>query len=645
MEHSPVAMQKLHIIHLEDNPHDATLVAAMLESADISCELHVVYSRQTFEQELKRERIDLILSDFSMPAFNGLNALQIARVARPEVPFIFVSGAIGEESAIESLRNGASDYLIKDRLARLPAAVKRAIKESEERRRLQEAEGALREREAMFASFMNFNPAVAFLKDREGRHLYVNEPFERVFQCTRQQWFHKTDTDFFPAECARQLRQNDLAVLDSKRPLQTIEVVPGPDGNPRHWFVCKFPLERGGETLLGGLAIDITEQKELEQKFLRAQRMESLGTLAGGIAHDLNNALLPVLLGLEVLREKHTAADDQTILDLLQTSASRGAAMVKQVLTFARGADGEKLTLNPAHVLRDVAQIAERTMPGGIAVRSDVVKDLWSINGDPTQLHQVLLNFAVNARDAMPHGGKLTFRASNVAASEVHDLFSADVAAGDYVLLEVSDTGTGIPMEVREKIFDPFFTTKEIGKGTGLGLSTSLGIVKNHGGFVDFQTEIGKGTTFRVYLPAVQETQTQNPIQAKQSPASGHAEVVLVVDDEAGPREVARLVLGRHAYQVITAENGAEALNIFRRFRHKISAVILDSKMPLMTGPETARAIRELNKDVKIIGVTGQATDLLFSEFMESGANVVVPKPFTAQQILSALHTLLHPAA
>ena len=638
-------MHKLQIIHLEDNPRDAMLVESMLKSAEIVCELHVVHSRDAFERELERQQLDLILSDFSMPAFNGLAALQIARVVRPEVPFMFVSGAIGEEAAIESLKNGASDYLIKDRLARLPAAVTRAINNARERQKLREAEDELREREAMFTSFMNFNPAVAFLKDADGRLLYVNEPLERFFGWKDRQWLGKMECEFLPAECVRQLRQNDLTVLATGKPLQTIEFIPDPDGTIHQWFVCKFPLERRGEKLLGGLAIDVTEQKQLEEKFLRTQRLESLGTLASGIAHDLNNVLLPVLLGMEVLKDKYKDADDRTILSMLETSVARGTAMVKQVLTFARGTEGEKLLLNPAHIMRDVAQIAQRTMPAGISVRCSAPKDLWTLEGDPTQIHQVILNLAVNARDAMPQGGVLSFTASNVEAAQVRHRFAAKVSSGDYVLLEVEDTGNGIPVGVRDKIFEPFFTTKEAGKGTGLGLATSLGIVKSHGGFIDFETQLGQGTIFRIYLPAVPAGKPETLELRDQPSLLGGAEVVLVVDDEAGPREVTKFVLGMHAYQVLTAGNGAEALSIFRRYRDKISAVILDRNMPLMTGPETARAIREFNKEVKIIGVTGQPTDAALAEFNSSGVDVVLAKPFTAEKILSTLNALLHTAA
>jgi signal transduction histidine kinase len=490
--------------------------------------MRVVHSHRDFERELQGQDIDLILSDFSMPSYDGIAALKFARERRPEIPFIFVSGKIGEESAIESLQNGASDYLIKDRLARLPAAVERAIKEAEERKKRQEAEVALKEHEA---------------------------------------------------------------------------------------------------------------------KLLRTQRLESLGTLAGGIAHDLNNVLLPVMLGLEVLRSKLTSKGDQDIISMLEKSVSRGTSLVKQVLTFARGGEGQKLVMNPAHLLRDIAEIAQRTFPSTISVRSNVPKDLQVIDGDPTQIHQILLNLVVNARDAMSKGGTLTISARNVRASDVSHRFAVDFLSANYVLLEVADTGDGIPPEIRDKIFEPFFTTKPIGQGTGLGLATTLGIIKSHAGLVDFHTEVGRGTTFRVYLPISHEAhqEVQPPVQPS-TELSGLGEIILIIDDEPGVRELTKAILGSHAYQVLTAENGAEGLTIFNRFKDRIDAAIVDKKMPIMDGPEAVHAIRLLKPAIRIIATTGEAMALTETGFEPGEVDAFLPKPFTAEQLLALLNQFFHHA-
>jgi CheY-like chemotaxis protein len=290
------------------------------------------------------------------------------------------------------------------------------------------------------------------------------------------------------------------------------------------------------------------------------------------------------------------------------------------------------------HLLRDVVQIAQRTLPAGITVRADLPRELGALHCDPTQIHQVLLNLVVNARDAMPGGGTLSLSAKNVSAAEVSHRFAAQAAAGDYVLVEIADTGEGIPEDIREKVFEPFFTTKAIGKGTGLGLSTSLGIVKSHGGFFDFQTEIGRGTTFRVYLPGSREGEPKHCPPADRFEMSGKSEVVLIIDDELGARELTKTVLSMNSYQVLTAENGAEGVNLFKRFNGQISAVLVDRKMPLMDGPETIRAIRQLSPEVKIIATTGQAAILAESDFAAVRIDAFLPKPFSAEEILQVLH-------
>src|SRR5262249_46844327 len=269
---------------------------------------------------------------------------------------------------------------------------------------------------------------------------------------------------------------------------------------------------------------NISEKKKMEAQFLRTQRMDSIGTLAGGIAHDLNNVLAPILMSVEMLKEKFKDDQSRRMLTILESSAKRGADMVKQVLTFARGVDGERVLLQTRHLIKEVTKIMGETFPKTIQVKSNVSEKLWTIMGDATQLHQVLLNLAVNARDAMPDGGTITVTAENTSLEQIPEQKNFDAKPGFYVVIKVSDSGTGIPPEVIDKIFEPFFTTKEMGKGTGLGLSTVLGIVKSHGGFVQVETEINKGTTFLVYLPASEAAQNQTvDTDPKQMP-SGHGE-------------------------------------------------------------------------------------------------------------------------
>ena len=352
---------------------------------------------------------------------------------------------------------------------------------------------------------------------------------------------------------------------------------------------------------------DITEMKQLEAQFRRAQRLEIIGTLAGGIAHDLNNVLAPISMSLSLMRKRLSDEKSMRILATVESSVRRGTDIVRQVLTFARGAEGDRVILQPKHVVREVEKITRETFTRSIDVQSDLPRDLWKIHGDGTQLHQVLMNLCVNARDAMPTGGILKLKGENVTLTEADARIHLDAHAGEYVLLTVADSGTGIPNEIMEKIFDPFFTTKEVGKGTGLGLSTVLGIVKGHGGFIIVQSEESRGTEFRIYLPAaVGEEAPDQEEQYCEGPA-GKGETVLVVDDESSVREIAKETLEANGYEVLLARDGAEAIAVFAQQRDRVRVVLTDLVMPYLDGSATIRALRKIDSRVKIIAASGLA--------------------------------------
>src|SRR5262249_4462145 len=285
---------------------------------------------------------------------------------------------------------------------------------------------------------------------------------------------------------------------------------------------------------------DITEKKKMEAQFLRAQRMESIGTLAGGIAHDLNNVLSPVLMAVQMLRDKLPDNESQALLGILQGNIERGSDMVRQVLSFARGVEGERIPIQPTHLLNEVARIMRDTLPKNITVLVDAARDLAAVLADATQLYQVMMNLCVNARDAMPDGGTLSIRAENIVLDEDYSRIQLEARPGSFVLITVSDTGVGIPPEIIGRIYEPFFTTKDYGKGTGLGLSTAVGIIKGHGGFVNVYSEVGKGSQFRIYLPAVGPGVSRSSEEIGPELPVGHGETVLVVDDESAIREIAK---------------------------------------------------------------------------------------------------------
>jgi PAS domain S-box-containing protein len=388
--------------------------------------------------------------------------------------------------------------------------------------------------------------------------------------------------------------------------------------------------------------VDLTQQKKLEQQFFRAQRMESVGTLAGGIAHDLNNVLAPILLSAGLLRGELKDSRQLALLETVQSCAQRGAELVQQVLSFARGVEGRHIVVSPVHVLRDALKVMRDTFPRSIDIGFDAPAEVWAVLGDPTQLHQVLLNLAVNARDAMPRGGKLELTMENMHVDETYASMHVGARPGRYVLVSVTDTGGGIAPELRDRIFEPFFTTKEVGKGTGLGLSTSAAIVKSHGGFVDFESEVGRGSTFKVFWPAAPSDAAQEEAAEASTVPRGNGELVLVVDDEDAVRRATRATLERFGYRAMLAANGAEGVAQFAVHRNEIAATITDMAMPVMDGPSMVVALKAIDPDAKIIATSGLATEHGVARVEQAGVRHFIPKPYTADVLLRTLSEVLH---
>jgi PAS domain S-box-containing protein len=382
---------------------------------------------------------------------------------------------------------------------------------------------------------------------------------------------------------------------------------------------------------------DITQQRRLEQQFLRAQRLESIGTLAGGIAHDLNNILSPVLMATQMLQLKFSDEESQRWLQVMQNNVERGAAMVKQILLFARGAKGERITLQPKHLVKEIVKLLQETLPKNIAVKFSIPEEPWPLRGDATQLHQVLMNLCVNARDAMPKGGTLTITVENQTLDETYARLNPQARAGRYVLISVADTGTGIPPATLERIFDPFFTTKEHGKGTGLGLATAQGIVKGHEGFINVYSELGRGTKFTLYLPAAGAPAAAQPETLRPQLPAANGGCVLVVDDEAAIREITRNALEAFGYQVLTAADGAEGLALFAANQPRVKAVLTDMMMPKLDGPALIRALKKLDPQVPIVASSGLAEESKAAEARLAGVQTFLAKPYTTEKLLRAL--------
>lgn len=386
---------------------------------------------------------------------------------------------------------------------------------------------------------------------------------------------------------------------------------------------------------------NITEKKLIEAQFMRAQRMESIGTLAGGIAHDLNNILAPIMLSIDLLKTRMKDPGTQKILDTIDISAKRGADMVRQVVSFARGMEGCRMEVQPKFLLKDLEQIIKDTFPKGMRLQIHFPEDVWTIMADPTQVHQVLLNLCVNARDAMSSGGLLNVSVENCMLDEQYVAMNPMAKVGPHIAISVMDTGTGIPPEVIDKIFDPFFTTKAVGKGTGLGLSTAVAIVKSHDGFINVYTEPGRGTTFKVYLPAESGKKKKSSKQRMPSLPRGHGETILVVDDEPSVVSVTQQTLQAFGYRVLTAGDGAEAVALYAQHVKTVDVVLTDMMMPVMDGPSTIYALMRINPSVKIIAASGLNANGSVAKASGAGVKHFLSKPYTAETLLQILREVL----
>lgn len=589
---------------------------------------------------IARNDHDVYLFDYRLGTRNGLELLKDAIALGCSVPIILLTGQGDHEIDIEAMKAGAADYLEKSQLG--AALLERSIRYAIERKR---AEQKIREQ----AALLDIATDAIFVRDLKNKILFWNQGAETLYGWKAEEAIGKDATKLLCPQATqiKELMQILITQGEWQGELEQITKSGEKIIVASRWTLVRdvprgLAHVRDRQTPKSILVVntDITQKKQLEAQFLRAQRMESIGTLAGGIAHDLNNVLAPILMTAQLLETQLHDQRSQRLLPIVVANAKRGAALVKQVLSFARGLEGDRTVIQVKHLILEIQQIAKETFPKSIELYTDIGQNLWTVSGDATQLHQVLMNLSVNARDAMPDGGTLSISAANLMIDENYTRMNLEATVGAYIVITVADTGVGIPPAIVDRIFEPFFTTKVLGKGTGLGLSTVVGIIKSHGGFVNVHSEVGKGTQFKVYLPASEVIETTE-LEEVESP-TGHGELILVVDDEAAIREITETSLLTYNYKVLTASDGIEAIALYAEYREEISVVLVDMMMPIMDGVTTIRTLQKINPQVKIISVSGLVAGDQLAATAGTGVGAFLAKPYTAKELVKVINSVLN---
>jgi PAS domain S-box-containing protein len=629
----------LRILHLEDSAADCELITRRLVDAGQPCEFLVATNEIQFRRALADAELDLILSDFCLPGFSGMAALTIARDKRPEVPFLFVSGTIGEDRAVESLKTGARDYVLKDRLERLPAAVRRAVQEAAQITECSRALVALRESEARFRQVTESMEEVFWLAETSPRRtIYVSPAYAKIWGRPCEQLYanpHAWQATICPEDQARV----EAAVAGQASGEYDIEYrIFRPDGTVRWINDRAFPIkdEAGQVYRLAGVAADITGRRQLEEEVRQAQKMEAVGQFAGGIAHDFNNVLAVIQMQASLLlSDPEMTPKLSSGMQMIMGAAERAANLTRQLLAFSHREMKQARDIDPAKIIGETVKLLRRIVGENIAFETQFAPDLSAVHADPAMIEQVLMNLVINGRDAMPHGGRLFVTLDHFDAGVARVSGHPGVKPGRFVRLCVLDSGCGIPRENLARIFEPFFTTKESGHGTGLGLATVFRIVAQHHGWVEVDSEINVGTTFRVFLPALDHAAEKTEARAV-SPPAGNGERILLLEDDPSVRTIARAVLERFGYHVFEAPTAAAALQLWEDHRGDFDLVVTDLILPFgLSGSELADRLTAAKPELRVIYTSGYSSDIVARNLSVTASRALLQKPYSAEQLAS----------
>ena len=631
----------LQILHLEDDLDFSELLRDLLEKEQIQAELTVVSTRQAYESALAEKKFDVILADYLLPGYTGIEALQFFRQQCRETPFLLISGTIGEQAAIDSLRAGATDYVLKHWPDRLIPALRRAVQEATERSQRRQAETELHRREKYFRALTENTLDILTILDREGLYLYNSPSLKRVLGYEPKElaghnafrFVHPEDLGKVQAAFTQAIEQPEHTVRLEFRFLHQ-------DGSWRY-------LEAVGQSHLAdpeiaGIVVnsrDVSDRKaaeagllELEEQLRQSQKMEAIGRLAGGVAHDFNNILTVIHgHGSLLLQNAKLSGSAARSAQQITEAADRAAGLTRQLLTFSRRQVMQPRRLNLNELVSNMTSMLGRILGEDIALQVSYRPQRALIEADPSMIEQVILNLVVNARDAMPQGGLLAIRLASAQVSAEVAARKPEVRPGNFVCLSVSDRGCGIPPQNLGRIFEPFFTTKEIGKGTGLGLATVYGIVKQHHGWIEVESQLNQGATFKVYLPELATEIESAAVPDRQEPSTirGGGETILVVEDEAPVRELVCELLSAYGYKVLQADSGRKALELWKSCRDRVDLMLTDLVMPeRVNGRQLAEQLWADRPELKVIFTSGYSAEVVGKDFVLQPGIHYLQKPY-----------------
>jgi two-component system, cell cycle sensor histidine kinase and response regulator CckA len=638
----PANGKPLRVLIAEDDPNDLELCLCSLKKSGLDFEAQAASTREEFVHKLGQSRFDVVISDYRMKGWTGMDALAAVRQSAPQTPVILLTGTLGDELAVECLKLGVTDYILKENMTRLPSALRRAREETEMRATEMQAIAALRESEARYRGLVNNATYGIYWVTGDGSLLFVNPALVRMLGYESEQdlldvgnsHLFYTDPgmrDRVHTEYGRNGRVD--AVVEWRRK----------DGKT-------ISVRLNGRTVIDPtredpcvevIAEDVTERLQLEKQLVQAQKFEAIGQLAGGIAHDFNNMIGAIIgwadLGIE---EAEPGSRIYRHFEKVRQQADRAAALTKQLLAFARRQILEPRSIDLNQVTIEALSLLENVIGSNIEIGASLAPDLAIVRADPVQIEQVLMNLCINARDAMPDGGSLRVETCNVTLDREFCAREPQALPGSYALLAVSDTGTGMDRATLDRIFEPFFTTKGLGKGTGLGLATVYGIVTQHGGFLQVHSEPGSGSTFRAYFPV--STESPKPQATSDvSPMRRGSETILIAEDHEALRQVAHETLAGLGYEVISAVDGEEAVHKFLANSRRIDLALLDVMLPKLNGTEVFARLREEKPELPVILSTGYSPDMSQLDRVRQRGLPLLQKPYSPRELASRVRETL----